>query len=125
MTAEPAIALEVPAQSGQRPRALSPSRAADFMHCPLLYRFRTIDRLPEPPDAMATRGTVVHAVLERLFDLAPEERTLDAAAAMLKPEWESLLAAEPYHAGLYESDDGTAVTEWLTSAEQLLATYFD
>ena len=29
--------------------ALSPSRAGDFMTCPLLYRFRTIDRLPEPP----------------------------------------------------------------------------
>src|SRR3954470_2558730 len=101
MTAEAAIALGgvVPAQSGQRPRALSPSRAADFMHCPLLYRFRTIDRLPQAPDAMASHGTVVHAGLERLFDLAPKERPLDAAAAMLKPEWESLLAAEPERAG--------------------------
>ncbi|MGH8879572.1 MAG: PD-(D/E)XK nuclease family protein, partial [Stackebrandtia sp.] len=42
---------------------LSPSRASDFMTCPLLYRFRTIDRLPEPPSHAATRGTVVHAVL--------------------------------------------------------------
>src|SRR3954462_11360141 len=94
MTAEAAIPLEVPAQA-PRPRALSPSRAADFMHCPLLYRFRTIDRLQEPPDAMATRGTVVHAVLERLFDLAPEERTLPTAAALIRPEWEAMLAAEP------------------------------
>ena len=29
---------------------MSPSRAADFMTCPLLYRFRVIDRLPEPTD---------------------------------------------------------------------------
>ena len=29
--------------------AISPSRAADFMSCPLQYRFRTIDRLPEAP----------------------------------------------------------------------------
>ena len=27
--------------------SLSPSRAADFLTCPLLFRFRTIDRLPE------------------------------------------------------------------------------
>ena len=27
--------------------ALSPSRAGDFLSCPLLYRYRTIDRLPE------------------------------------------------------------------------------
>ena len=44
----------------------SPSRASDFLTCPLLYRFRTIDRLPEQPSPAATRGTVVHSVLERL-----------------------------------------------------------
>ena len=27
--------------------ALSPSRAGDYLTCALLYRFRTIDRLPE------------------------------------------------------------------------------
>ena len=53
--------------------ALSPSRAGDFMSCPLLYRFRTIDRLPEPFSPDAVRGTVVHKVLEDLFDL-PADR---------------------------------------------------
>ena len=65
--------------------ALSPSRAADFMQCPLLYRFRVVDRLPEAPSSAAARGTVVHAVLERLFDLPAAERTLDAARALLAP----------------------------------------
>ena len=37
--------------------ALSPSRAGDFMSCPLLYRYRTIDRLPEPFSPDAVRGT--------------------------------------------------------------------
>ena len=41
------------------------------MTCPLLYRFRVIDRLPEPPSPAAARGTLVHAVLERLFDELP------------------------------------------------------
>ncbi|MDQ1691837.1 MAG: putative RecB family exonuclease, partial [Pseudonocardiales bacterium] len=36
--------------------SLSPSRAADFKTCPLLYRFRSIDRLPEKPTRDATRG---------------------------------------------------------------------
>ncbi|HET6187434.1 MAG TPA: recombinase RecB, partial [Trebonia sp.] len=31
------------------PSTLSPSRAGDFMTCPLLYRFRVIDKIPEPP----------------------------------------------------------------------------
>ena len=55
--------------------SLSPSRAADFKTCPLLYRFRTIDRIPEPPTSDQARGTLVHAVLERLFDLPAAERT--------------------------------------------------
>src|SRR3712207_7731802 len=53
-------------RSPRRP-SLSPSRAADFKTCPLLYRFRTIDRLPERKSLAAVRGTLVHAVLERLY----------------------------------------------------------
>jgi len=47
------------------------------MSCPLKYRFRVVDRLPEKPSAAAVRGTVVHAVLERLFDLPRGQRTLE------------------------------------------------
>src|SRR6266480_3194075 len=74
--------------------ALSPSRAGDFMQCPLLYRFRVIDQLPEPPSPAATRGTMVHAVLERLFDLPAGERTLERAARLIEPEWQRLLEAD-------------------------------
>ena len=81
---------EAPPDRGARPpapvhRALSPSRAADFMHCPLLYRFRVIDRLPEAPSRGRRRGTLVHAVLERLFDLPAADRTWARARAMLRP----------------------------------------
>ena len=75
--------------------ALSPSRASDFMQCPLLYRFRVIDKLPQAPSAAAARGTLVHSVLERVFDLPAAGRTLDAAAAMVAPQWAALLEAEP------------------------------
>src|SRR5688572_19846862 len=66
-----------PADAPEQPAgpSLSPSRAADFKTCPLLFRFRTIDRLPERPTADQVRGTLVHAVLERLFDLPAAERT--------------------------------------------------
>jgi len=75
--------------------SLSPSRAADFKTCPLLFRFRTIDKLPERPSADQVRGTLVHAVLESLFDLPAAERTPAAAAALVAPSWERLLAQEP------------------------------
>jgi putative RecB family exonuclease len=85
--------------------SLSPSRAADFKTCPLLYRFRSIDRLPERPSADQLRGTLVHAVLERLFDLPPGERTPEAAAALVRPEWERLLAEEPALAELFTAPE--------------------
>jgi putative RecB family exonuclease len=65
--------------------ALSPSRASDFMTCPLLYRYRTIDRLPEEPSSDALRGTLVHKVLEDLFDLPSTSRTPDRARDLLVP----------------------------------------
>jgi putative RecB family exonuclease len=92
------------------------------MACPLLFRYRTIDRLPQAPSSAATRGTLVHAVLERLFDLPAGERTPEVAAALLNPEWDRLVAAEPEVAGLFEDD--AALGEWLESARALLGGYF-
>src|SRR5438093_1561382 len=75
--------------------SLSPSRAGDFMTCPLLYRFRVIDKLPEKPSPAATRGTLVHSVLERLFDDPATQRTADRAMSMVAPAWERMLAERP------------------------------
>lgn len=94
-----------PADAVERPTgpSLSPSRAADFKTCPLLFRFRTIDRLPERSTADQVRGTLVHSVLEHLFDLPAAERTPDAAAALVEPRWAALLAEEPELASLFEA----------------------
>lgn len=102
--------------------SLSPSRAADFVTCPLRYRFRVVDRLPEPPSEAATRGTVVHAVLDRLFDLPAPERTQPAAADLVEPVWADLLTRDPALGGLFD-DDG-ARSAWLESARDLLTGYF-
>ncbi|MDT0262839.1 RecB family exonuclease [Jatrophihabitans lederbergiae] len=105
--------------------SLSPSRASDFKTCPLLYRFRSIDRLPETPTRAATRGTVVHAVLEHLYDLPAGERTVEQAQADVAPSWEQLLTGEPELAQLFDDDaEGAELTEWLESARQLVANYF-
>lgn len=111
-----------PEEQVRAPASLSPSRASDFMTCPLLYRFRVLDRLPERPSPAATRGTVVHSVLERLFDLPAAERTPQHARDMLLPEWERLLDDEPELAGLFADDEGR--DEWLQSARDLLDVYF-
>jgi putative RecB family exonuclease len=104
------------------PAALSPSRAGDFQQCPLLYRLRVVDKIPEPPNAAATKGTLVHAVLERLFDLPAERRTPGEAVELLRPQWERLLADKPELGGLFTTDEERA--GWLAEAEKLLGTYF-
>ncbi len=104
------------------PRSLSPSRAGDFLTCPLLYRFRVIDRLPEPPSPAAARGTLVHAVLEHLFDRPAPDRTPQAARSLVEPEWERLTLGEPELATLFDSDADRVA--WLESAAAMLDRYF-
>src|SRR5947208_8891672 len=91
------------ATAPRRP-SLSPSRAADFKTCPLLYRFRTIDRLPERRSRAAVRGTLVHAVLEKLYDLPPRERTPDAARELISPAWAELQQADPEVTELFAAE---------------------
>ena len=102
--------------------SLSPSRAADFKTCPLLFRFRTIDKLPERPSADQVRGTLVHAVLERLFDLPAAERTPEAAATLVAPAWSTLLEAEPAVAEIFAAATAPAVTDAAALAAEADAT---
>jgi len=104
--------------------ALSPSRASDFMQCPMLYRFRVIDKLPSAPSAAAARGTLVHQVLERLFDLPADGRTIAAASAMVEPEWKALLQDEPELAELVDEEDPAAVASWFGDAISLIERWF-
>ena len=106
----------------RRAPALSPSRANDYQQCPLLFRFRTVDKLPEEPSQAAVRGTLVHAVLERLFDSPAPERTLSVAQDLVPVEWEKLSAARPEYAQMFSSDDD--VDAWLVTAGALVKTYF-
>lgn len=66
-----------------RPLALSASRAGDFQQCPLLYRLRAIDRLPEPKSRAMLLGNVVHSVLEDLYALPQPERAPERAAELV------------------------------------------
>jgi putative RecB family exonuclease len=96
------------------------------MTCPLLYRFRTIDKLPEPPSTDALRGTVVHKVLEVLFDLPAAQRTPQQAREMLVPAWDELLDADPGLAEMFAADpaEGPDLATWLTSCRSVLDRYF-
>ena len=106
------------------PTALSPSRASDFLQCPLLFRFRAIDRLPEAPSAAALRGTLVHACLERLYELPADTRTPRTALSLVDPQWTRIRERKPQIVQrLFPDDEG--LDTWLESARDLVERYFE
>ncbi len=103
------------------PSALSPSKLSSFTTCALQFRFANIDRIPEPPTQATSRGTLVHAALEHLFTLPPDERVptvadhcVDVAFAAYRdhPEWTDL-----------DLDDETEAA-MVAEARQLVANEF-
>ena len=114
----------VTSMASRRRPALSPSRAADFKQCPLLYRFRVVDRLPETPSRLQARGTVVHTVLERLFALPADRREPASGRELVDPAWRDVLTANPELAGLFTGPEDPERAEWLDSARELVDAYF-
>src|SRR5690349_11541170 len=100
------------------PTGLSPSKVSSFTDCGLAFRFSTIDHLPEPPSVPATRGTLVHAALERLFLLDAPARTHERALHCLE-EAIVELREHPEYAGLELDDAAEAVFH--DEARELLA----
>ena len=104
--------------------SLSPSRAADFKQCPLLYRFRSIDRLDEAPSPAAARGTLVHAVLEELFELPAAERTPEAAVGLVPGRWQALVEERPELAEMIADDESRTEDSWFAEAAALVERWF-
>jgi putative RecB family exonuclease len=108
-------------QEAPRRPALSPSRASDFKQCPLLYRFRAIDRLPEPASTAQVRGSVVHAALEQLYALPAADRVPETATALVEPAWRRAVAEHPELASDIEP---VMRQEMLEEAKALLSGYY-
>jgi len=121
----PADRVSTPVDGVEVLGALSPSRAAAFLSCPLAYRFRTIDRLPDPASPAMVRGTVVHRVLEELFDLPAARRTPQEAREMVSGVWSAVQGLDPTLAGLFGTDPTSAdLAAWLETCRGVLDTYF-
>jgi len=104
------------------PVALSPSSLGSFTKCPLAFRFSYIERLPEPPSAAASKGTLVHLALQHLMWRPAAERTLAAALTDLDRA-RADLTDDPDLADLALTD-----AEWdafHADAEALLRRYFE
>jgi putative RecB family exonuclease len=105
--------------------ALSPSRAGDFKTCALKYRLRMVDGLREAPSTDALRGTVVHKVLEEMFDLPAPERTPERAVDLLPTAWETVRELEPEVDEAFTDLPAGYFDAWLDSCRTVLLRYFD
>lgn len=104
------------------PLALSPSRCGDYFQCPLLFRFRALDRLPEPKTVAQVKGTLVHAVLEEMHKLPREQRLYPAAVKQLKPTWADMCAKDK---DLLELVPEEELYDFLVECRSLLRGYFE
>jgi putative RecB family exonuclease len=104
------------------PASLSPSKVSAFKECALAFRLSAIDKLPEPPNVQAFKGTVVHRALQLLMWEEPRgERTVPAAHAKLRRALDQLLdGPEGSLLGLA----GAALEEFVEEAHQLVGNYF-
>ena len=114
------------------PTSLSPSRTADYLQCGLLYRFRTIDQIPDQPSIAAIRGTLVHSVLEKIFEAPAGDRSLTHARELFLAQIHVLRESRPLdfeilsesrHVDDLSSESGL-LEHFMKPVSPLLETYF-
>jgi putative RecB family exonuclease len=105
--------------SEEKSLRLSPSAVSEYENCPQLYKYRKIDKLPEPPSLDAERGTLIHTILQDLFEFPTQERTPQTAIDLLPSRWAAQIEGKPALLEMVSSEK-----EWLDRASSLLQTYF-
>jgi hypothetical protein len=70
------------------PRYFSQTAAGTYRQCPLRWKYRYIDKLPDPPGEPALVGSFAHRVLELLCDEPADARTTDRARQLAKEVWD-------------------------------------
>jgi putative RecB family exonuclease len=70
------------------PAYLSPSSITTYRDCPQKFKFSRIDGIKEPPSWATHLGTFVHEVLEHLYQLDADERTLDTVKQLAGERWQ-------------------------------------
>lgn len=79
--------LPTQAPSAEGVRSLSPSSASTYRSCARRWKFRYVDKLPDPPGEAAVAGTFAHRVLEELMAQPALARTRDRAKELARELW--------------------------------------
>lgn len=78
------------------PKSLSPSSAMEFKACPQSYLFQYLLGIKQPPNEALAKGTMCHAALQRIFDINPSDRSIDALKDLLRTCWKEKRFEPPY-----------------------------
>jgi len=104
---------------------LSPSRISDYQQCPALYKYRAIDKLVERPGLDALRGSLVHLILEKIFNNLPSERDFTKAISLTKECWEELVQQEPELICALDENIDFPLTQTVVIPDERLEILFD
>lgn len=96
------VDVEQPAKASL-PKRVSYSQMSLYQQCGLKYFFSYIDGWREPPTSALAGGSITHEVVEHLYRLAPDDRTLDAAMELLREHGARMLKSAEYKP--FESDN--------------------
>lgn len=86
------------------PPHLSPSSISTFQQCPLKFKYSKIDGMTEPPTVHTLLGNFVHEILEHLYELPADKRTLDSARVLARDSWETTYGVQAKDMHLSERD---------------------
>jgi putative RecB family exonuclease len=103
------------------PRSLSPSRLSDFQTCPRRYQYTSIERLPQPASYATAKGRFAHFVFEQLFNLLPNERTIERAREFVPAAVEAVLTEDVRRDIAL---DDAMMSRLLRETEAIITTYF-
>lgn len=99
----------------------------EFKKCPQSYLLQYLYKLRQPTNLALAKGSMCHEALEKVFDLDPDDRTLEHLQNLLRASWGEHRLTDTYRS-LFESPDGerdiAAEREWGQSALRLLENYY-
>jgi hypothetical protein len=88
------------------PVSLSPSSILEFQKCPQSFLFQYIYKMRQPTSTALAKGSMCHSALEQVFDLTPEQRTLENLQNLFRRNWSQNRLSDTYRA-LFEVTDDT------------------
>jgi putative RecB family exonuclease len=80
--------VKVRSEPCEPPGHLSPSSISTWLQCPLRFKLGRIDRIPEASTEAQILGSYTHEILEHLYLMEPQDRSIEASRFLAKKLWD-------------------------------------